>query len=148
MTLYDKIGQGYSRSRAPDFRIVEGLLGALAVPVGSTILDVGAGYGKYANALADRGYHVIALEPSSVMRAQANPHENVHWVSACAENIPLLPSSVDAAFMILVLHHLKDRKIALSEIRRVVGNGPIVVFTFEPSRLQKFWLAEYFPRLG
>ena len=49
------------------------------------IADIGAGAGNYAAALADRGYRVMAVEPSAAMRAQAAPHDNVTWISGSAE---------------------------------------------------------------
>jgi len=148
MTLYNNIGRGYSRTRPPDPQIVENLIAAMALPLGTTLMDVGAGHGKYANALAERGYRVIAVEPSEVMRCQAVKHENVVWLAASAEDIPLPSSCADGAFIVLALHHFADRQKAFNEIARVVGMGPVVVFTFEPSRLAQFWLADYFPSLG
>ena len=77
MTLYDSIGVGYSETRRADPRIVRGLCEALDLPDSATILDVGAGTGKYSRALADRGFTVLAIEPSEVMRAQSIPHRRV-----------------------------------------------------------------------
>lgn len=69
-TRCDVIGIGYSDTRRADPRITERLLEMLALPVGSSILDVGAGTGNYSVALAEAGYRVMALEPSAVMRGQ------------------------------------------------------------------------------
>lgn len=148
MPLYDTIGRGYATTRPADPRIVEALIRALVVPPGATLLDVGAGTGKYARALADRGFNLVAVEPSEVMRAQGAAHPQVRVVAASAEALPLPDDSADAAFVVLALHHFADRAKALREILRVIGRGPLVVFTFEPARLGEFWLADYFPRLG
>jgi SAM-dependent methyltransferase len=148
MPLYDTIGCGYAKTRPADDRIVSMLVASLALPPGSTILDIGAGTGKYSRALADRGYSVIAIEPSEVMRAQSMPHDGVRWVTAAAEEIPLRDNSADGAFVVLALHHFLDRARALQEIMRIIGVGPLVIFTFEPSGLSRFWLADYFPILG
>jgi ubiquinone/menaquinone biosynthesis C-methylase UbiE len=148
MFLYDTIGVGYAKSRPADDRIVNALISAIGLPAGSTLLDVGAGTGKYARALADRGYAVIAVEPSEIMRSQSIPHPQVHMIAAAAEHIPLADGSAHGAFVVLALHHFQDRAMALREMLRVVGDGPLVIFTFEPSALGRFWLADYFPRLG
>src|ERR1700677_2621710 len=61
----------------------------------------------------------------------------------------LLPdSSVDGAIVVLALHHFGDRVKAFGEVMRVVGNGPVVLFTFDPAAFSEFWLARYFPQLG
>lgn len=46
------------------------------------------------------------------------------------------------------MHHFQDRAKALAEIIRVVGTGPVVLFTFDPTAFGQFWLARYFPQLG
>ena len=48
---------------------------------------------------------------------------------------------------VLALHHFTDPEAALSEMRRVAGGGPIVIFTFDPRAGEPFWFAEYFPEL-
>jgi SAM-dependent methyltransferase len=148
MALYDSIGRGYAKTRVADPRIAGRLIALLDLPPYATVLDVGAGTGKYARALADHGFKVIALEPSEVMQSQAAPHERVHFVQACAESILLPDSSADGAIVVLALHHFRDRIAAFEEVLRVVGNGPVVLFTFDPVAFSKFWLARYFPRLG
>lgn len=57
---------------------------------GSHCLDVGAGSGRDAYALAKRGYYVTAVEPSDPMRhlAESNHrHPDIHWV---ADSLPSL----------------------------------------------------------
>jgi ubiquinone/menaquinone biosynthesis C-methylase UbiE len=146
--IYNTIGHGYARTRAADARITNQLVALLNLPAQSTILDVGAGTGKYARALADRGYSVIALEPSETMQAQSPPHAGVQFVRAFAEDIPLSAASVNGAIVVLAAHHFDDRFAAFREIARVVGHGAIVVFTFDPSAFERFWLARYFPQIG
>ncbi len=148
MALYDSIGRGYAKTRGTDPRISGRLIELLKLPAGATVLDVGAGTGKYARALADHGFRVIALEPSEVMQSQALPHERVHFVPASAESMPLPDASADGAMVVLALHHFRDRSAAFAEIMRVVGRGPVVLFTFDPAAFSGFWLARYFPGIG
>jgi SAM-dependent methyltransferase len=148
MALYDSIGRGYAKTRGADHRIAGRLIELLNLSPDATVLDVGAGTGKYARALADHGFKVIALEPSEVMQAQATPHEGVSYVTACAESMPLPDSSADGAIVVLALHHFLDRMEAFGEVMRVVGKGPVVLFTFDPGAFSEFWLARYFPHLG
>lgn len=53
MMLYDSIGKHYCRTRKSDSRIVAVLLDILATSEPRTIVDIGAGTGSYALALAD-----------------------------------------------------------------------------------------------
>lgn len=80
MALYDAIGQNYAKTRSSDPRIVAALLKILNSPTGSTVVDIGAGTGSYALALAHQGYRILAVEPSIVMRRQASPHAAIQWV--------------------------------------------------------------------
>ena len=148
MALYDTIGKGYGKTRAPDPRISGKLMAMLDLPPGATVLDVGAGTGKYARVLAEHGYSVWALEPSEVMQAQSIPHERVRFLQASAEAIPLPDGAVEGTMVVLALHHFRDRRAAFQEILRVTGGGPVVMFTFDPLAFGKFWLAEYFPGIG
>lgn len=109
MVLYNSIGEGYNHSRKPDQRIVQRLIDLLDLPLGSVIADIGAGTGNYANAIAEKEYQVIAIEPSSKMQRQAIDHPHVRWVNAQAENIPLPDNSVDAAIIVLAMHHFSDQ---------------------------------------
>ena len=65
---YDRIGRGYSRHRAADPRIVGRLAQMLGSPRDGAVVDVGAGTGNYATALAGLGYRVVGVEPSATMR--------------------------------------------------------------------------------
>ncbi len=148
MPLYDAIGKDYAKTRQADRRIVHGLCEVLGLAPSSTILDVGAGTGKYSRALADLGFQVNAVEPSEVMRAQSLPHPRVKMIAAVAEEIPLPAASADGAVIVLALHHFSHREKALAEILRIIGRGPLVIFTFQPREMRRFWLADYFPKLG
>jgi SAM-dependent methyltransferase len=153
MTLYDKIGKNYAQTRRGDTRIAAKLLEILASSPVSNIADIGAGTGSCALALAESGYSIFAIEPSITMRNQAIGHPAIEWLDGSADNLPLDDSfacakgdrSVDAAIIMLAFHHFPDYLQALREVHRVVGNGQIVLFTYDPKMIAGFWLTEYFP---
>jgi len=145
MSVYDSIGQSYSKSRLPDPRIVDSLLNLLKVKKGSVIADIGAGTGSYSRALAEQGFILYAVEPSMVMRVQATPHPQVQWFTGYAENLPLATSSVDAVVSILAIHHFSNLEQAVREMNRVARTGPLIFLTFDPRLVEKFWLNDYFP---
>ena len=145
MALYDAIGKTYAQTRRSDPRIAKNLLEILASSPASTIADIGAGTGSYALALAENRYRVLAVEPSETMRNQAISHPLVEWTEGCAESLPLSNQAVDAAIVMLAVHHFRDYRQALREIYRIVGNGQMVFFTYDPEMIHRFWLTEYFP---
>lgn len=144
MTLYNSIGANYNQTRQPDPRIVVQLIELLNLPSGSTIADVGAGTGNYSKAIAERGYRVIAIEPSEVMQKQKQPHPQVSWLTAAAEQIPLPDNAVDGALVMLALHHFNNIDLGIKEIARIAQNK-IVIFAFERDKIPQFWLSDYFP---
>jgi SAM-dependent methyltransferase len=145
MALYDTIGKNYAQTRRSDPRIAEKLLEILASSPAFTIADIGAGTGSYALALAECGYHVLAVEPSAMMRNQAIAHLSIKWLDGSAENLPLPDRAADAAIIMLAFHHFPNHLQALHEVHRVVGSGQIVLFTYDPEMISGFWLTEYFP---
>ena len=147
MTLYDKIGKTYGQTRKSDSRIARKLLDLLESSQASKIVDIGAGTGSYAFFLAEYGYEVIAVEPSETMRNQAISHPAIEWIDGYAENLPLCDRTAEAAIIMLALHHFQDYQQALREVCRVVGNGQIIVFTYDPAMISGFWLTKYFPAL-
>ncbi len=143
--IFDSIGGSYSKTRSADPRIVKHISDFLGPANHRTIVDVGAGTGNYSVALAEQGWSVVAVEPSPVMRSQSKPHPRVTWLAASAESLSLPSGEVDALVCMLALHHFRSMAAAFAEMARVVKNGPIVLFTFDPRVGQPFWLAEYFP---
>jgi ubiquinone/menaquinone biosynthesis C-methylase UbiE len=145
LTRYDAIGTKYNSCRNADARIVAVLNELLGLPGGSVVVDIGAGTGNYSNALAASGYQLKAVEPSEVMRKQAVASLNVEWLAGSAESIPLPSASAAGVISILAVHHFHDLRVAAAEMRRVCGNGPMVLFTIDPRRGEPFWFREYFP---
>jgi SAM-dependent methyltransferase len=145
MALYDIIGKTYAQTRKNDPRIAEELLKILSSSQASTVVDIGAGTGSYASVLAEYEYRVFAIEPSETMRGQAIAHPAIKWINGYADNLPLPDQAVDAAIIMLAFHHFQDYRQALREVHRVVGNGQIVLFTYDPAMISSFWLTKYFP---
>ncbi len=143
--IYDSIGKTYSVTRHADPRISARLVELLNLPRGASVVDIGAGTGNYSQALAEHGYHVTAVEPSEIMRAQARQHPNLVWREGIGEDLPFGDGEFDGAVMTLCIHHFKDWRKGITEARRVIGDGPHVIFLFDPTRKIYFWLNDYFP---
>jgi ubiquinone/menaquinone biosynthesis C-methylase UbiE len=147
MALYDSIGKTYAQTRISDPRIATKLLEILESSQASTIADIGAGTGSYALVLAERGYRVLAVEPSATMRSQAISHHAIQWIDSHAECLSLPDRSADAAIIMLAFHHFQNYRQALQEIRRVTTGVRVVIFTYNPEKISSFWLTQYFPSL-
>jgi ArsR family transcriptional regulator len=89
--------------------------------------DLGCGTGQMASVLAPFVRSVIAVDRSSDMLQEATrrlaEHRNVDVRQAELESLPLDNGELDAATMVLVLHHLPDPAAALTEAARVLKPG-------------------------
>ncbi|MGZ7445114.1 class I SAM-dependent methyltransferase [Paenibacillus sp. TH7-28] len=137
---YDKYGRDYSGYRRTDPRIAEYVLRALGDA--KTVLNVGAGAGSYEP--ADR--HVVAVEPSRVMREQRLARGKAPAVIGWADNLPFDDRSFDASMAMVTIHHWPDVRRGLAELRRVTRDTAVVM-TFDPAAMDGIWLAHYFPEL-
>lgn len=134
--LYDNIGVGYRRRRRPDPRIAARIWEALGEA--RTVCNVGAGAGSYEPEDRD----VIAVEPSDTMIAQR--HSARPAVRATAEQLPFSDQAFDAAMAVLTVHHWRDPRAGLREMKRVSKRQ--VVFAFDVDQIDLLWLArDYLP---
>ncbi|CDG82969.1 class I SAM-dependent methyltransferase [Janthinobacterium agaricidamnosum] len=99
------------------------LRGALGLHEGSTVLDLGAGTGKFTPRLVATGARVIAVEPVGQMRAKLSAAlPQVEALAGSAEAIPLPDASLDAVICAQAFHWFAT-PAALAEIRRVLKPG-------------------------
>ena len=103
------------------------------------MINVGAGAGSY----EPNDRYVAAVEPSARMRAQRGP-ARVPAIDATAEALPFDDGAFDAAMATVTLHQWTDAAAGLRELRRLAKDA-IVVLTFDPDALDRFWLADYVP---
>jgi ubiquinone/menaquinone biosynthesis C-methylase UbiE/DNA-binding transcriptional ArsR family regulator len=103
----------------------QALLGLL--PPDWVVADLGCGTGAVTAALAPHVGRVIGVDGSDEMLAAARQRvrdlANVELERGALEALPLDDASVDAAVMMLVLHHLPAPVTALTEAARVLKPG-------------------------
>ena len=89
--------------------------------------DLGCGTGQVAEVVAPFVERVIAVDGSAEMlsaaRARLRKRKNVILRKGVLEKLPIQDASLDAAVLMLVLHHLPDPVAVLSEARRVLRPG-------------------------
>ncbi|WP_332846797.1 class I SAM-dependent methyltransferase [Pseudomonas lactucae] len=111
----------YAQGR-PDYpRQLSGwLTQTLAVDANSTVIDLGAGTGKFTRLLSTLAPTLIAVEPVAAMGAQLTRLlPDVRLVDGTAESMPLPTASADAVVCAQAFHWFSTRA-ALAEIHRVL----------------------------
>ncbi|UOP09988.1 class I SAM-dependent methyltransferase [Pseudomonas palleroniana] len=123
--------QGFSTQAAtyvqgrPDYpRQLIGWLGeALGVEPQSTVIDLGAGTGKFTRLLSTLTPALIAVEPIAAMAAQLTRSlPDVRLVEGTAESIPLGDATADAVVCAQAFHWFATQA-ALAQIHRVLKPG-------------------------
>lgn len=105
------------RPSYPD-EAIDAVLEGLGDPGTLEIADVGAGTGISSRLFADRGAHVIAIEPIADMREKAEDHPNVEFHEGTAEETGLENLSVDLV-VACQAYHWFNTPFVLSEFRRI-----------------------------
>ena len=106
------------------------------------VLDVGSGPGRASGAIKGRWpkSEVIALDLALPMLRQVGKHTRfwrpVRRICADAAHLPIADGSIDLLFSSLCLQWVQDLPAALSEFRRVLRPGGLLLFsTFGPDTL-------------
>ncbi|WP_432510451.1 class I SAM-dependent methyltransferase [Kineococcus sp. SYSU DK001] len=86
------------------------------------VLDLGAGTGKFTEALVRRGHEVVAVEPSTRMLAELTARLDVEAHEGTAEATGLPDGSVDAVVVAQAWHWV-DPVRAVPEVARVLRPG-------------------------
>ena len=138
--LYDTLGATYTVTRRTEPRIASQIWTALGDA--RTVLNVGAGTGSYEP--PDR--HVLAVEPSALMRSQRLP-DAAPCLAGSAENLPFDDKSFDAAMAISTVRHWQNPMAGLREMGRVARR--VVVFMRNTGAPDRFWLTrDYLPEFA
>lgn len=113
--------KAYERTR-PTYpaQAVNYLIEAMDLGPGATVLDLGAGTGKFTRLLLPTGAKIVAVEPIAEMRSEFETVlPEVELLAGTAESIPLADASVDAVICAQAFHWFNADK-ALPEIHRVL----------------------------
>jgi ubiquinone/menaquinone biosynthesis C-methylase UbiE len=119
-------------------------------PAELTILDLGAGTGRFSVLLADTfEAQVVGVEPSAKMRDDAergSAHPRVVYRGGTAGAIPAGDATFDFAFLSMVIHHVPDLDACARELHRVVKPAGLVFIRNSFSgRLESIRHYEFFP---
>lgn len=101
-------------------RAVRAVLGPLQ---GKRILDLGCGKGRFSSRLVSERAHVVGLDISHAMLAEA---PDLNRVRGTASRLPFSDQAFNCVVAIELFEHLPDVERALVEVRRVLKPGGIV----------------------
>jgi 2-polyprenyl-3-methyl-5-hydroxy-6-metoxy-1,4-benzoquinol methylase len=106
---------------------------------GGRVLDVGAGYGFFLEALEKAGYEAAGLEVSEHAAAQARRRTRAEVVRQGAEEpFPFPDDRFDAVTLFDVIEHLEDYPAALASCRRCLKpGGKLFVITLNAHSLAR-----------
>jgi SAM-dependent methyltransferase len=105
--------------------------------VPSRVLDIGAGTGRDAAALAEMGHDVVAVEPTDEMRAHAmrlHPSTGIEWLDDSLPDLAVLTArgeAFDLVMMTAVWMHLDEeqRRCAMPNVARLVRAGGMMIMS-------------------
>jgi len=104
------------------------------------VLDIGAGTGRDAAALAARGHQVVAVEPTAGLREPGkalHPSPRIEWIEDGLPDLTRLadrPGAFQAIMMTAVWMHLdaEQRQRGMPAVARLLADGGVLVPTLPP----------------
>ncbi|MFE1832869.1 class I SAM-dependent methyltransferase [Streptomyces sviceus] len=127
----ERLGRVYE---SVSFEDVHGALLDLLPEAPARVLDVGAGTGRDAAALAGRGYTVDAVEPVAELRRVAerlHPGSGVTWRAGALPEIPGVQGPYDVVLLSAVWMHLRpeERPVAMRRLAGLLAPGGLLLIT-------------------
>lgn len=126
-----------------------------AAPVG---FDMGCGSGRWARRAARRVGHLHCIDASpqalEVARTNLADVENVSFVCASVDAVPLEEASMDFGFSLGVLHHVPDTAAGIASCARLLKKGaPMLLYLYyafddKPAWFRGLWRASNVVRRG
>lgn len=100
---------------------------------GKSVLDVACGEGYGSDMLANAAKDVIGIDISKDAIAHASDRyrgrENLEFMRGSCEKLPLPDDSVDVAISLETIEHLEQQEAFISELRRVLKPGGLLVMS-------------------
>lgn len=102
---------------------------------GAEALDIGCGYGALADALADKGVIVTAIDCDIISLCYARQfvkNKRVTFTMASAEELKFHNNEYDIVFLFDVIEHVRNPTVAIREAIRVLKPGGVLYIEFSP----------------
>jgi SAM-dependent methyltransferase len=136
--IYDR---RHGAALAPD--VAQALAAKTALTHGSRILDVGAGTGRVAHALANLGGAVVALDPALPMLDQLNNKASTRHVRSVAgegARLPFAGNVFDAVVLARVLYLMADWRVVLQQAHDALKPGGYLLHEWANGGSDEEWV--------
>ena len=148
---FDELATGWDELRQHLFSnsLREQALQATTLVAGRTAADFGAGTGFITEGLLTMGLRVIAIDQSTAMIEEMQNKfkgQDVAYIMADAEEVPVLTASVDYVFANMFLHHVKKPALVIREMVRILKAGGKLIITDMDEHPYTFLQTEHFDR--
>ncbi len=113
-------------------RKTEAIRDAANIMPDDVLIDIGCGSGIQIREIGTGGYRFavgIDVSLNAVKYAREKAPENTDFIIADAQHLPLKPACATKIVCAEIIEHLKSPDALVSEIKRVLGDGGIVVIT-------------------
>jgi SAM-dependent methyltransferase len=101
----------------------------LGLRPGRSVLELGAGTGRFTTLLVRSGVELIATEPVAAMRERLAELAGVSVLGAVAESLPIRGASIDAMVAAQAFHWFEPAR-AFGEVARVLRSGGVVALVW------------------
>ncbi|MBY8879827.1 class I SAM-dependent methyltransferase [Actinacidiphila acidipaludis] len=151
MTVHHAAGVGYQRAAGvyersrPSYPLaaLAALADALPLEAGRTVVDLGAGTGKFTRLLALTGAEVLAVEPVPEMRERmAELLPGVAVTAGTAESTGLPDACADAVVAAQSWHWFQEDE-ALAEVERLLRPGGALALVWNTYDTSVPWVRDY-----
>ena len=123
--------------------VVRALASAAALAPGELAIDIGAGTGRVAIALADFGCRVLAVDPAAAMlnelrsKAEGRP---IWAVSGEGEQLPCAPERFDVVILARLLYLIDDWRLVVRQAHGALKPGRHVLHEWANGTLDEAWV--------
>ena len=98
------------------------------IPKNGIVVDIGCGPGRFCELLSKKYPDLVIKAIDSVPGFLGKNKNNLRYLQVNAESLPFQDESIDVVYLIDVLHHIKDKEKAVSEIARILKKDGVVIF--------------------
>ncbi|HKV31173.1 MAG TPA: methyltransferase domain-containing protein [Candidatus Dormibacteraeota bacterium] len=138
---------------AGDRARLQSMLQEAALEPGDSVVEVGCGTGRMTlplSAMTPAGVTGVDTEARMLDVARGKDAAGrIDWIRGSAYRLPLDDGIAGLVMMVMVVHLLRQRVRAFTEVRRILRpGGRLSLWTFTPRHVEDFYLNPYFPSIA
>lgn len=138
---YSKAMKDYPNARMSELKNLD--LDRFIKKIDLTILDLGAGDGYLTDYLAEKfpQAKIYAVDNSKFMLSNIDKRENIIYINAESDNLPLENDSVDLVISLATFHHINKKEETFKEIQRILLDDGIFIIAdvLDNTKTQEFF---------